>query len=665
MNEGPQGWINDPKAVDELMKDLPYPVFSDVWSPIKGSGKGQTVLLYEIIKRVSGGSFPIRKQSVGDCLAKDSLILSPDKIKKIQDIKVGDRVYAGNGEITTVVSTMCKKSYNPMVTIHTAGGIPLEVTSDHKVLTYQFGKFVNDNTKWRRRYSPGAANRSGEGEVATTFATREATLVKAGDLTESDYILCPLDIKFDTKIPDDMLPYMGDKESRWMIGLFLGDGCASQSKNHKNITFGCTTDQPEIESRLCKILDNIGLEYNAYFHCPNSSKKARLVRVKNSKHLNLLFRKYFYDNDRYKVLPSWAINDDVIQGLLDSDGYTSKDGQTQCFENTSPSLVHGLRLWALTRGYIPSLNKRQRFDKRTNKTNKISYSLKWRLDKSSHRIWRDEQYLAMPITKIEAKEGPHEEVYDIGVQHYLHTFLEGSGAAISNCVSQGAAYAVDAVKAVDIYIKKEFEEWVAETATEDIYAGSRVQIGGGRIRGDGSVGAWAAKYVNKYGALPRKKYGNVDLRKYSGSKARDWGRGSKGVPSSILKIAKEHPIQVVSRVDTYEQCRDLIANGYAVTIASMQGFSSTRDEDGFAKPKGSWAHQMCILGVDDAHKRPGVLVQNSWGAWNGGPKRNNQPTGSFWVDADVIEKKIFKQNDSWAYSSYVGFQPQKLNTRII
>lgn len=237
--------------------------------------------------------------------------------------------------------------------------------------------------------------------------------------------------------------------------------------------------------------------------------------------------------------------------------------------------------------------------------------------------------------------------------------------SVGDCVSQGAAYAVDAVKAVDIYIKKDFEEWVAETATEDIYAGSRVQIGGGRIRGDGSVGAWAAKYVNKYGALPRKKYGNVDLRKYSGSKARDWGRGSKGVPSSILKIAKEHPIQVVSRVDTYEQCRDLIANGYAVTIASMQGFSSTRDEDGFAKPKGSWAHQMSILGVDDAYKRPGVLVQNSWGAWNGGPKRHNQPTGSFWVDADVIEKKIFKQNDSWAYSSYVGFQPQKLNTRII
>ena len=96
---------------------------------------------------------------------------------------------------------------------------------------------------------------------------------------------------------------------------------------------------------------------------------------------------------------------------------------------------------------------------------------------------------------------------------------------IGDCVAHGAAYAVDAVKSVDIILKNEFEEWVEETATEDIYAGSRVQIGGGRIRGDGSIGAWAARYVNEYGALPRGKYGNVDLTTYSGSKARSWGRG--------------------------------------------------------------------------------------------------------------------------------------------
>lgn len=237
---------------------------------------------------------------------------------------------------------------------------------------------------------------------------------------------------------------------------------------------------------------------------------------------------------------------------------------------------------------------------------------------------------------------------------------------IGDCVSQGAAYAVDAIKAVDIYLHKQFEEWVGETATEDIYAGSRVQIGGGRIGGgDGSVGAWAADYITKFGALARQKYGNVDLSVYDGNKARQWGMPNRGVPQELIPIAKEHPVQIVSRVDTYEQVRDLLANGYAITIASMQGFSNRRDAEGFAKPEGQWAHQMSILAIDDEYKRPGVLVQNSWGVWNGGPKRHEQPDGSFWVDADVIEKRIFSQGDSWAFSGYEGFKPRKLNTRII
>lgn len=236
---------------------------------------------------------------------------------------------------------------------------------------------------------------------------------------------------------------------------------------------------------------------------------------------------------------------------------------------------------------------------------------------------------------------------------------------IGDCVSMGAAYAVDAVKSVDIVLKGEFEEWVDETATEDIYAGSRVQIGGGRLSGDGSIGAWAAKYVNQYGALARGKYGDVDLSKYSGSKARSWGRRGAGVPRDLIPFAKKHPILTVSKVTKYEEVRDLVSNGYAVTIASNQGFSSKRDSEGFARPQGSWAHQMSILAVDDEYKRPGVLVQNSWGRWNSGPKRHNQPDGSFWVDADEIERRVLSRGDSWAFSGYEGFKPKTLNTRII
>lgn len=662
-----QGWVDDPFAVNAVMEQLPFPVFGDVSQSIKGTGKDQIALLYDIIRKVAG-TFPLRNQKIGDCQPKDSIVLSPDFIKKIQDVKVGDRVYSGNGEITTVISTLCKQSNNPILTFHTKGGLPLKVTSDHKVLAYRFGEFVNNNTKWKRRYSPGAQktaiNQHGENtssKTNTVFANRSAELVKASELTESDYLLCPIDIEIDSKIPEDMMFFMGDKESRWMIGLFLGDGHAKKSS--KILEWGCTTDHPEIEERLCNTLDSLNIEWRSYFHC-KSSKKAKKVYTLKIENIYNLFRKYFYDSEGFKVLPSWAINDDVIEGLLDADG--NKDEKRQYFTNTSLSLIHGVRIWSLINGFTPSLNQRQRVDKRTNKTNKIAYSVSWNLDKTSKQLWRDDKYLAMPITKIEIEEGPHNEVYDIGVKHQLHTFISGFGGVISNCVSMGTAYCVDAAKAVDIWIKKEFELWIAETSTEDIYGGSRVQIGKGRIgSGDGSIGAWAAKYVNEFGALARQKYGNIDLSVYDGQRARSWGMPRAGTPAELIPFAKEHPIQTVSQVYTYEEVRDLIANGYAVSICSNQGFSNKRDKDGFASPQGSWAHCMSILGVDDNFKRPGVLIQNSWGVWNSGPKRHDQPDGSFWCDADVLERNILSRKDSWAFSGYEGYKPQKINTRII
>lgn len=237
---------------------------------------------------------------------------------------------------------------------------------------------------------------------------------------------------------------------------------------------------------------------------------------------------------------------------------------------------------------------------------------------------------------------------------------------IGDCVAFGAAGAVDAIKCVDIYLKKENELWINETSTEDIYWGSRNIIGQGRLgNGDGSLGVWAAKYISQYGCLPRGVYGSIDLSKYSGERAREWGNKGFRLPKDFVDTAKSHPVGIISQVKTYEEVRDLIANGYAVTIASSQGFSSKRDSDGFAKRYGTWQHQMWLCGVDDAYKRPGVCCANSWGQWNSGPKRHDQPEGTFWIDADILERYILKIGDCWAISGYDGFKPQKINTRII
>jgi hypothetical protein len=233
---------------------------------------------------------------------------------------------------------------------------------------------------------------------------------------------------------------------------------------------------------------------------------------------------------------------------------------------------------------------------------------------------------------------------------------------IGDCVSQGWACAVDVLAAVQVAAGTT-ARYGGDTATEILYAGSRVEVGKGRLgRRDGSVGAYAAEFVVKYGTLPRGRYGEIDLTDYSGPRARQWGMPGRGVPDALEPLLAPNRVRTVSLVRTYEEARDALAQGYPVPVASSQGFAMSRDAKGFARPRGSWAHQMCFIAVDDADPRPGLLCMNSWGPdWISGPTRHDQPPGSFWVDAEVADRML-RQGDSFAASHYEGFPAQALDT---
>jgi len=73
---------------------------------------------------------------------------------------------------------------------------------------------------------------------------------------------------------------------------------------------------------------------------------------------------------------------------------------------------------------------------------------------------------------------------------------------------------------------------------------------------------------------------------------------------------------------------------------------------------------MLLAGIDDTGKRPGGLFINSWGTdWIKGPTRLDQPLGSFWADAKVIDAMLAYE-DSFALSNYVGYPKQNLDYRM-
>lgn len=235
---------------------------------------------------------------------------------------------------------------------------------------------------------------------------------------------------------------------------------------------------------------------------------------------------------------------------------------------------------------------------------------------------------------------------------------------IGDCISHGFGLGVDLLTAIQILMRGAAQEWRNKVATEIIYGGSRVEIGRGQydiyFRGDGSTGHLAAEFLKNYGVLLREVYpGGYDFREYSGDLARTLGK--QGVPNELEPLCKIHPVGCVSLVQSYEEYRDCIYNGFPVALCSSQGFVTRggRDKDGFLYPsRNPWMHCMLGAGVDDQHKRPGGLIINSWGSnWISGPKRHDQPDGSFWADAAVIDR-ICKQGDSIALSCYAGYPRQ-------
>lgn len=230
--------------------------------------------------------------------------------------------------------------------------------------------------------------------------------------------------------------------------------------------------------------------------------------------------------------------------------------------------------------------------------------------------------------------------------------------SVGSCVSFGTNTAIRRTMLTEIMMgeAEEFKDIVEEVT----YGGSRVEIGGGRISGDGSVGGWAAEFVKRWGVVSRGSYGNYDLSNYSESRCREFGRS--GVPSDLEVVAKAHPVKNITQVMSWNEAKKALASGYGIAICSNQGFSMKRDANGVCRPSGSWAHCMALDGYIVVNGSEYGHIENSWGAdAHTGPVGWGEPnTAGFWTDAETIDRML-RQDDSWAFSAVDGFPARKIN----
>lgn len=235
---------------------------------------------------------------------------------------------------------------------------------------------------------------------------------------------------------------------------------------------------------------------------------------------------------------------------------------------------------------------------------------------------------------------------------------------VGDCVSWGAKNAVDYLQCVQITRGPPTHDFHPAFAPY-IYGISRVQVGNGRLSGDGSIGAWAAEGVRKFGIL-RNDYGNVPP--YSGSVARKWGR-RPGPPDEFIDEARKFPVETVAPVRSADEVRDAICNGYPCTIASNWG---GRQDAGLSRKynrvvfrrSGSWSHQMSVIAYDGSQGEPLFYVLNSWGPRAHPKPTDDAPPGGFWITETDMDR-IASAGDSFAFSGFKGFPARELDFHIV
>lgn len=262
-------------------------------------------------------------------------------------------------------------------------------------------------------------------------------------------------------------------------------------------------------------------------------------------------------------------------------------------------------------------------------------------------------------------------MWDLAKKALGHHIPTRDQKSVGSCVAFGGIAAIEYLQVAQMVAAMqaglpppEFKD----LAQEYSYGISRVQIGGGRLRGtDGSIGVWFADGVQKYGVVARGRYFNtIDLLEYNESRCRRYG--DDGPPKELLPEGKLHLVKAYSPIKTTDELKRSLASGYPVSVASDVGFGNSsrswvRDKDGVLQASGSWAHQMVIIGYQQ-HPTRGLLfcVLNSWGpSWVSGPKGDGEPPdGSFFVVAKTAQRML-DAGDSWSFSNLDGFKARSLD----
>lgn len=377
------------------------------------------------------------------CLIYDTPVITSKGIKKLGEIKIGEKVLTYDGSWQKILKTHEYNCVEQLLQIKTWGSsqyIPT-MTLDHKVLVVKnpFKKNIihNNDGQWVRNMT--------KIDKSKYLNPNNLSWVMAKNIEIGDYTVRPVNKRFFTDISEidlakyatekdiitenEIIEYYGenqhckarqqkiprflkiDKDFMYLVGFYMGDGWT-----HNNaIILACNT-----ENDLHVIEKIKEYFYYAKIHDKqDSSKKVKQVCV-NSRIINKFFKDIIPSYAKNKKIPDFILgqSDELLQfllkGLIESDGCIK--GRI-AYDSVNLELIEQIRYIAELLGYVCTIITRKgRVDSRGYNCSE-SYKIQLNYKTKSGIFYNDGKYVYTRVKNINTYINDSKKVYDITVEN--------------------------------------------------------------------------------------------------------------------------------------------------------------------------------------------------------------------------------------------------------
>lgn len=298
---------------------------------------------------------------VGKAIPNNTILFTPDGFKRVDEVKIGDKLFGDDGKPTTVLNIFPQKEKKQVYEITFSDGRKAKCCKDHL---------------WEYYYQ---SHRNWQSRVESLDQIIKRTEKLKNGLKTSDNNGYRFKIKLNQPVifPEKELPL-----NPYVLGLLLGDGSFRYQDSQKDLTFSSNDEElPNTIGKICdwEVQKNSDFNYNYSFKYKDNLYSHKKVWVED-----VIVKELWNKKSQDKFIPEDYLTSSIeqryqlLQGLLDTDGTIDEKGRVS-FENTSKKLIKQVEFICRSLGFITSISEDKRKEKYTESCYKLRIQCKKQL----------------------------------------------------------------------------------------------------------------------------------------------------------------------------------------------------------------------------------------------------------------------------------------------